>query len=39
MDLLTVDVHPDGLDGRRTEAVLRLAIVAPPLGPLDFLDV
>lgn len=36
---LTVDVHPDGLDGRRPEAVLSLAVVAASLGPQDLCDV
>lgn len=36
---LTVDVHPNGLDGRRAEAVLGLAVVAASLGPLDLCDV
>lgn len=36
---LTVDVHPDGLDGGRPQAVLSLAVVAPPLGPQDLCDV
>lgn len=36
---LTVDVHPDGLDGRRSEAVLSLAVVATSLGPQDLCDV
>lgn len=36
---LTVDVHPDGLDGRRPQAVLGLAVVATPLGPQDLSDV
>lgn len=35
---LTVDVHPDGLDGRGAEAVLCLAVVATSLGPLDLCD-
>lgn len=36
---LTVDVHPDGLDGRGPEAVLGLAVVATSLGPHDLGDV
>lgn len=36
---LTVDVHPDGLDGRGAEAVLSLAVVATSLGPLNLCDV
>lgn len=36
---LTVDVHPDGLDGGRPQAVLSLAVVAPPLGPQDLCNV
>lgn len=36
---LTVDVHPDGLDGRGSQAVLGLAVVAAPLGPQDLCDV
>ncbi|TNN37722.1 hypothetical protein EYF80_052119 [Liparis tanakae] len=36
---LTVDVHPDGLDGRGPEAVLGLAVVATSLGPQDLGDV
>lgn len=35
---LTVDVHPDGLDGRRAEAVLSLAVVSTTLGPQDLCD-
>lgn len=36
---LTVDVHPDGLDGRGSKAVLSLAVVATSLGPLDLCNV
>lgn len=36
---LTVDVHPDGLDGGGSEAVLSLAVVASSLGPQDLCDV
>ena len=36
---LTVDVHPDGLDGRRSKAVLSLAVVATSLGPQDLCNV
>lgn len=32
---LTVDVNANGLDGGRAQAVLSLAVVAPPLVPLD----
>lgn len=35
---LTVDIHPDGLDGWRTEAVLSLAVVASALVPQDLCD-
>lgn len=38
-DALTVDVHPDGLDGRGSKAVLSLAVVATSLGPLDLCNV
>lgn len=36
---LTVHVHPDGLDGRRAEAILSLAVVAASLSPQDLCDV
>lgn len=36
---LTVDVHPDGLDGRGAEAVLSLAVVATSLGPQNLCNV
>lgn len=36
---LTVDVYPDGLDGRGSKAVLSLAVVATSLGPLDLCNV
>lgn len=38
-DALTVNVHPDGFDGRRSEAVLCLAVVAASLGPQDLRNV
>lgn len=36
---LTVNVHPDGLDGRGAQAILSLAVVATSLGPQDLGDV
>ncbi len=36
---LTVDVHPDGLDGRWTQSVLGLAVIASALMSLDLHDV
>lgn len=38
-DALTVNVHPDGLDGRGSQAVLCLTVVAASLGPQDLGDV
>lgn len=37
--ILTVDVHPYGLDGRRAKAILSLAVVATSLGPEDLCNV
>ncbi len=37
--ILTVDIHPDGFDGRGSKVVLSLAVVATSLGPLDLCDV
>lgn len=36
---LTVNVHPDGFDGRRSKAILSLAVVATSLGPQDLCNV
>lgn len=36
---LTVDIHPDGLDGRGSKAILSLAVVATSLGPQDLCNV
>lgn len=36
--MLTVDIHPDGVDGGRAQPVLGLAVVAPPLVAADPLN-